>query len=135
MTLFRYPNWELVFLSGGRYADLKERLLIQNTTTDLIFNNTEILNDSFVTRNQFIGSQFGTRLFVTWDHFTFDLITKITSRRDARRGRHHRRHQPDRANPLIPPGIGTSRAGFLGRSRQTSAIGRRIGSPSCRRWS
>lgn len=122
MTLFRYPNWELVFLSGGRYADLKERLLIQNTTTDLIFNNTEILNDSFVTRNQFIGSQFGTRLFVTWDHFTFDVITKIAL------GVTHgvvditgdiSQIGP---NPLIPPGIGTFPGGIF---TQPTNIGHR----------
>lgn len=113
LALFRYPNWELTLLSGGRYADLKERLLIQNSTTDLIFNNTETLNDSFVTRNQFIGSQLGSRLFATYDRFTLDVITKIAL------GVTH--GVVDIAgditqtgpNPLVPPGIGTFPGGLF----------------------
>jgi hypothetical protein len=122
LALIRYPNWELTLFSGGRYAELKERLLIQNTTTDLIFNNTEILNDSFVTRNQFYGGQIGTRLFATYDHFTLDVITKIAL------GSTH--EVIDIAgdisqigpNPLVPPGLGTFPGGVF--TQQTN-IGHR----------
>src|SRR5438445_717642 len=77
VALFRNSNMELTFLLGSRYASLKERLQIQNTTTDLIFNNTEILNDLFATRNQFYGSQIGSRLFLTYDRLTLDVISKL----------------------------------------------------------
>src|SRR5206468_4254126 len=113
VPLFRYPNWELTVLTGSRYADLKERLQIQNTTTDLIFNNTEILNDLFATRNQFFGSQIGSRLFVVYDCFTLDITTKIAL------GMTHEvidiagDISQTGPNPLTPPGLGTFPGGLF----------------------
>ena len=44
-TFFRAAGLEFTLLAGFRHADLRESLRINNTTTDLLFNNVTILND------------------------------------------------------------------------------------------
>jgi hypothetical protein len=126
LTLFHSPGMQLSLLTGGRYADLREHLQIQNTTTDLIFDNTEILNDSFVTRNQFYGGQIGGKLFLLYDRFTLDVTGKVAL------GITHQ--VVDVAgnitqigpNPLTPPGAGTFPGGLFA---QTSNSGHRVANP------
>src|SRR5205823_10375512 len=87
------------------------------------FNNTEILNDLFATRNQFFGSQIGSRLFVVYDCFTLDITSKIAF------GVTH--GVIDIAgditqigpNPLVPPGLGTFPGGLYA---QPTNIGHRV---------
>jgi hypothetical protein len=117
---------QLTFLTGGRYADLREHLQIHNTTTDLIFNNTEILNDSFVTRNQFYGGQVGGKLFLQYDQFTLDVTGKVAL------GVTHQvidvagNITQIGPNPLTPPGAGTFPGGLFA---QPSNSGHRVANP------
>ena len=75
-----------------------------------------------MTRNQFYGSQLGSRLFVTYDHFTLDVITKIAL------GVTHEvidiagDISQTGPNPLVPPGLGTFPGGLFA---QPTNIGHR----------
>ncbi len=122
LTLLRNPDLEFTLLAGFRYADLRETLQIYNTTTDLIFGNVTILNDSFDTRNQFYGGQIGSRLAVQRHRFSLDLTGKVAL------GSTHQVVDIQGAitqagpNPIVPPGLGTFPGGLFA---QSSNIGRR----------
>ncbi len=77
VALVRNPGLELTALAGTRYADLREHLIIDNTTTDLIFGNVTELKDLFATENQFYGGQLGGRLVVCVERFTVDVTGKV----------------------------------------------------------
>jgi hypothetical protein len=120
LTLIRNPDLEWTFLAGSRYADLREHLRIDNTTTDLIFDNVTSLNDSFNTHNQFYGSQIGSRLAIQRGRFSLDVTGKVAL------GLTHQvvdvlgsitQFGP---NPLVPPGLGTFPGGLYA---QPSNIG------------
>lgn len=68
---------EAALLVGFRYADLRESLTIRNSTDDLLFINTTVLNDRFGTRNQFAGGQLGSRVSLQADRFFVDVIGKV----------------------------------------------------------
>jgi hypothetical protein len=122
VTLIRNPGLEWTFLAGSRYADLREHLLIDNTTTDLIFNNVTSLNDTFNTHNQFYGSQIGSRLAVQLNRFSLDVTGKVAL------GVTHQvvdvlgTITQAGPNPLVPPGLGTFTGGLYA---QSTNIGRR----------
>ncbi len=122
LTLYRAPCVEWTALAGSRYADLRERLFTYNTTRDLLFDNVTNLADIFDTRNQFYGSQIGSRLFLQADHYTLDVTGKLAL------GVTHQIVDVMGAiaqvgpNPLVPPGLGTFPGGLYA---QPSNIGRR----------
>jgi hypothetical protein len=124
LALWRSPGLELCLLMGFRYADLKESLNINNTTTDLIFLNTTTLTDSFGTRNQFYGGQIGARLDLERGRFSLDMTGKLAM------GSTHEVVNIQGAitqlgpNPLVPPGFGTFPGGLFA---QPSNIGRYTG--------
>ena len=77
VSLWRRPGLEVTLLAGFRYADLTENLNLHNTTNDLLFNNTTVLNDHFGTRNQFYGSQLGSRVSWQRDRLSVDVTGKV----------------------------------------------------------
>jgi Putative beta barrel porin-7 (BBP7) len=77
IALWRRPGLEVTMLVGFRYMDLKENLSIHNTTTDLLFLNTQVSNDTFDTRNQFYGGQLGVRGAWQRDRLSLDLTGKL----------------------------------------------------------
>jgi hypothetical protein len=125
-AFYRNPNCEFDMLVGFRYADLRERLQIHNSTTDLIFGNTSILNDSFQTINQFYGGQLGGRLTVQRNWLSLSVTGKIAL------GSAHQvvNVQGDITqvgpNPVTPPGLGTFPGGLF---TQQSNIGLRNANP------
>ena len=122
LTVVRNPVLEWTVLGGFRYADLRERLQIYNTTTDLIFDNVISLDDSFRTRNQFYGGQIGSRFAFERNQFSLDLTGKLAL------GATHQVVDirgfitQTGPNPLVPPGLGTFPGGLFA---QTSNTGRR----------
>ncbi len=76
-NVWRRPGLEFTLLAGFRYADLRENLHIHNTTNDLIFFNTDVLNDYFDTRNEFYGGQLGSRISWQRDRLSVDLTGKV----------------------------------------------------------
>jgi hypothetical protein len=116
----------LSLLAGFRYADLRESLQIHNSTTDLLFGNVMILNDSFATTNQFYGGQIGGRLGVQFDRLSLDFTGKFAA------GSAHQivNIQGDITqagpNPLVPPGLGTFPGGLFA---QTTNIGHHNANP------
>jgi hypothetical protein len=122
LTLLRNSGLEFTLLAGFRYADLRERLQIYNTTTDLIFGNVTNLNDSFKTTNQLYGGQIGSRLAVQRDRLSLDITGKVAL------GSTHQvvEIQGDITqagpNALVPPGLGTFPGGLFA---QSTNIGKR----------
>jgi hypothetical protein len=121
-AFYRSPDWDFTLLVGFRYADLCEGLQIHNTTKDLLFGNTMILNDSFQTSNQFYGGQIGGRLNGQIGSLFVSVASKVAL------GSVHQivNIQGDITqagpNPLVPPGLGTFPGGLFA---QSSNIGRR----------
>jgi hypothetical protein len=121
-TYCRRPGLEFVLLAGFRYADLRESLHSQNTTTDLLFDNVTVLHDSFDTSNQFYGGQIGSRLTVQYDRLSLDITGKIAlglTRQSIDIQGDITQLGP---NPLVPPGLGTFPGGVFA---QSSSIGQR----------
>jgi hypothetical protein len=122
LVLFRNLDLEFTFLTGFRYADLRETLQIYNTTTDLTFGNVTKLTDLFDTRNQFYGGQIGGRLAVQRYRCSLDITGKVAL------GSTHQVVDIQGAitqagpNPPTPPGLGTFPGGLF---TQLSNIGRR----------
>ncbi len=77
LNVWRRPGLEVTLLAGFRYADLTESLNIHNTTNDLLFFNTTVLNDQFGTRNQFYGGQVGGRVSWKRDRLSMDVTGKV----------------------------------------------------------
>lgn len=77
LNVWRRPGLEVTLLAGFRYADLTENLQIHNTTNDLLFFNTTVLNDQFGTRNQFYGGQVGGRVSWQRDRLSVDVTGKV----------------------------------------------------------
>ncbi|MBI3408029.1 MAG: BBP7 family outer membrane beta-barrel protein [Planctomycetes bacterium] len=77
VSSWRRPGLEVSFLAGFRYADLQETLHINNSTNDLLFFNTTVLNDHFDTRNQFYGGQIGVRASWQRDRLGVDVTGKV----------------------------------------------------------
>src|SRR5262249_31394543 len=116
LAVGRNPWLELTLLVGFRYANLRETLQINNTTTDLVFGNVTNLNDSFNTRNQFYGGQIGGRLAVQRDRFFLDINGGVAL------GSTHQVVDIQGSitqagpNPLVPPGLGTFPGGLFAQS-------------------
>ena len=125
-NLLRYLGMEFSVLGGFRYADLRENLQIYNSTTDLIFGNVAVLNDSFGTLNQFYGGQFGGRFCVLLNGLSLETTGAIalgtTHQEVAIMGEIS---QPA-ANALTPPGPGSFPGGLFA---QSTNIGRRRADP------
>jgi hypothetical protein len=117
-------EWNL--LSGFRYADLLEHLNINNTTTDLAFNNVMALAEVFGTHNQFYGGQVGSRLGIQMQRFSIETIGEVAI------GVTHEvvdvvgTISQLGPNPLIPPGLGGFPGGIFS---QPSNLGRRTADP------
>lgn len=77
LNVWRRTGLEVTLLAGVRYADLTENLNIHNTTNDLLFVTTTVLNDHFSTRNQFYGGQLGGRVSWQRDRFSVDVTGKV----------------------------------------------------------
>jgi hypothetical protein len=126
VNLIHYLGMEFSLLGGFRYVDLRENLQINNTTTDLLFKNVTVLDDSFGTHNQFYGGQIGTRFGFQRDCFSLDLTAKLalgpTHQEVAIQGDITQLGP----NPLTPPGLGTFSGGLFA---QPSNIGRRSADP------
>lgn len=71
------PRFEMVFLAGFRYLDLQENLDIDNTTSAIGLDRTDILHDGFDTHNQFYGGQLGTRFSFQRDRLSLDVTAKV----------------------------------------------------------
>jgi len=121
LNVWRRPGAEVTLLAGFRYAELRETLQIQNTTTDLIFNNVSTINDFFGTRNQFYGGQVGGRLALERDRLRVDLTGKVALGATHQVVDIQGNITQFGPNPLVPPGLGTSPGGFFA---QPSNIGR-----------
>jgi Putative beta barrel porin-7 (BBP7) len=126
LNLIRYLGMEFSLIGGFRYVDLRENLQIYNATTDLIFGNMAVLNDSFGTTNQFYGGQFGGRFDFVLDHLCLEVTSAIalgpTNQVVAVNGEIT---QPA-ANALTPPGPGSFPGGLFA---QTTNIGQRHADP------
>jgi hypothetical protein len=121
-TFLRAPGLDFTVLAGFRYADLRENLHIHNTTTDLLFGNVTILNDSFDTSNQFYGGQIGGRVAVQYERFSLDLTGKVALGSTRQMVDIQGDITQAGPNPLVPPGLGTFPGGIY---TQSSNIGRR----------
>jgi hypothetical protein len=125
-NLLRYYGMEFSLLAGFRYADLRENLQIFNSTTDLIFGNVAVLNDSFGTTNQFYGGQFGGRFDLLLDRLSLEVTAAValgpTHQVVAVQGEIM---QPA-ANALTPPGPGSFPGGLFA---QSTNIGTRHADP------
>jgi hypothetical protein len=119
---YRQLGLELTLLAGFRYAELRESLSIHNTTTDLMFGNVTILNDSFDTRNQFYGGQIGGRLAFQLERFSLDVTGKVALGLTHQLVDIEGNITQAGPNPLVPPGLGTFPGGLFA---QTSNIGQR----------
>ena len=125
-TFYRTSNMEFAMLAGFRYAELRENLLIHNSTKDLLFNNVTVLDDSFQTSNQFYGGQIGGRLAYQQDWLSMSLTGKLAM------GPAHQSVNIEGSvsqagpNPVVPPGFGTFPGGLYA---QKSNIGRRNANP------
>jgi Putative beta barrel porin-7 (BBP7) len=115
-AFYRNQFMDFSMLAGFRYADLRERLQNHNATTDLLFGNVTVLNDSFRTLNQFYGGQLGGRLDCHSEFFTLEITGKVAL------GSMHQvvDIQGDITqlgpNPLVPPGLGTFPGGIFAQS-------------------
>jgi hypothetical protein len=120
LNLYRDAGAEFNLIGGFRYADLRETLLIHNSSTDLVFGNTESINDFFGTRNQFYGAQIGGRFTIGGDRLAVDLAGTFAI------GSTHEVVQVEGTttqlgpNAVTPPGLGTFRGGYFA---QPSNIG------------
>ncbi len=120
-NLYRRPGVEFTLLAGFKYADLRETLQIQNTTTDLVFGNVTTLNDFFGTRNQFYGGQLGSRLSLQRDRLSVDVTGKVALGSTHEVVDIQGNITQFGPNPLVPPGLGTFPGGYF---TQPSNIGR-----------
>jgi hypothetical protein len=77
LCLYRRPGLELIFLTGGRYEDLRESLHLQAQSLTLGTGSSRILDDRFSTRNQFAGVQLGGRVRWQRDVLSLDVTSKI----------------------------------------------------------
>jgi hypothetical protein len=77
VNLWRRSALDVSLLAGFRYADLKENFQLRNTTNDLLFFNTTVLNDHFDTRNQFYGGQVGSRLSWQGNRLSVDVTGTV----------------------------------------------------------
>ena len=120
LNVWRDVGAEFNLLAGFRYADLRESLQIHNSTTDLLFPNTETINDFFGTRNQFYGAQVGGRFSVGGERLALDMTGTLAL------GSTHEvvdiQGSTTQVGPmaLVPPGVGTFPGGFFA---QRSNIG------------
>jgi hypothetical protein len=125
-AVYRADGMQWILLAGGRYADLREDLRINNTTQDLLFGNIATLNDSFATRNNFYGGQIGSRFVMQIDRFFLDVTGKValgeTRQQVAIAGDIA---QPG-PNALTPPGAGVFPGGLFA---QSTNIGQHKTSP------
>jgi hypothetical protein len=119
-NLMRRPGAEFSLLGGFRYADLREKLQIHNTTTDLIFNNVTAIDDFFGTRNQFYGGQLGGRLALQRERLSLDVTGKIALGSTHQVVDIQGSNTQFGPNPLVPPGLGTTPGGYFA---QPSNIG------------
>jgi hypothetical protein len=71
------PWVDVQLLAGFRYLDLQENLQIQGTSSDLVNNSQTSVLDSFGTRNQFYGGQFGARLNFVRDRLFASISGKL----------------------------------------------------------
>jgi hypothetical protein len=121
-NLIRNSWLEFTLLAGFRYADLRENLILYNSTTDLLFPNVTNLTDAFYTTNQFYGGQLGSRLAVQLNRFSLDVTGKVAL------GATHEVVDIQGVitqlgpNVLVPPGPGTFPGGLF---TQSSNIGSR----------
>ena len=120
-TFFSDRGIELGLLAGFRYADLRESLHINNTTTDLLFGNVTVLNDSFSTANQFYGGQIGGRLGMRFERLSLDVTGKIAAGSTRQTVDIEGDITQLGPNPLVPPGLGTFPGGVF---TQPSNIGK-----------
>src|ERR1019366_5169536 len=121
VTLWRKPGIEVNMLVGFRYMDLKENLSIHNSTTDLLFLNTQVTNDTFDTRNQFYGGQLGARTSWQRDRLFVDVTGKVAL------GSMHQvvNVQGDSTQTVLPGGFAPTPGSFPGGVfAQPSNIGR-----------
>jgi hypothetical protein len=115
-AIYRGEVVDFSLLAGFRYADLRESLQNHNSTTDLIFGNVSVLNDSFQTSNQFYGGQIGGRLGIQHDWLSLDVTGKVAL------GSIHQLIDIQGnitqlgPNPLAPPGPGTFPGGLYAQS-------------------
>jgi hypothetical protein len=122
LVVGRNPWLELTLLAGFRYANLRETLQINNTTTDSVFGNVTNLNDSFNTRNQFYGGQIGSRLSVQRDRSFLDISVVVALGSTHQVVDIQGTTTQAGPNPLVPPGLGTFPGGLFA---QSTNIGRR----------
>lgn len=68
------------FLVGGRYLDLTDRVRVRNTLSLVDEPAAAALGeDQFITRNQFVGPQVGTRLGLEWGKWSFEYTLKLAA--------------------------------------------------------
>jgi hypothetical protein len=75
-NVVRSEGWNLNLVTGFRYLDLTETLLLQAASTDLANGSVTALTDSFQTRNQFYGWQLAARASYTYGPITLRLTAE-----------------------------------------------------------
>ena len=75
--LLRRDRLQVDLLAGFRYVDLDEGLQIDTVANDFVNQVTDVLHDSFHTRNQFYGGQVGARIGWQGDRLSLDLVGKV----------------------------------------------------------
>jgi hypothetical protein len=113
LALTARPGIEIQALVGFRYLNLNESFQIDNTTNDLIFNNTTNLQDYFGTQNQFYGAQVGARAKLEWNHWSLDVTGQVAMGATVQ--------TVDIQGYINRPGLGTFQGGMFA---QPSNIGR-----------
>ena len=77
LNLTSSDRWHIHLLAGLRYLDLAENLRLTENFSDVTTSGSEILFDSFQTRNQFYGGQVGTRIGFTFRKLSAELTTLL----------------------------------------------------------
>ena len=112
-------RWCANLVAGFRYLDLQEGIVFNDDFNDPIVDVRHLIRDSFSTRSQFYGGQFGIRLDSRWEKLSLNLTGKV-----ALRSTHHpvdiRGTDTLSGTGAVNPGTYTE--GIL---TQTSNIGRR----------
>ncbi len=125
LNILRLPGCEFTLLGGFRYADLRETITIDSTTTDLASGSLTTTSDFFGTRNQFYGGQIGGQFVLESHGFSFDFTGKLALGATQQVVDIQGNTTQFGPSPLTPPGLGTSTGGFYA---QPSNIGHYTGS-------
>lgn len=79
-ALFRVVNtcpWSVALIGGFRYLDLQEGVTNTANLRDPLFDINRSIGESFYTRSQFYGGQFGAKVGRQWSMFSVEVTAKL----------------------------------------------------------